>query len=112
MTRTGGRVDVLIGAKRVERLVPNVETTGVALDEDDMAQRDASGRLPAEYPGWLIDVPDTRTAESVSRPPLGNAVSYAAGPRIRDLPIRLEPSPEGMHSHDTQHLHAGASRLC
>lgn len=49
---------VLIGAKRVDQLMENVQATEIALDDDDMAQLDAVSRLPIEYPGWLLNGSD------------------------------------------------------
>lgn len=45
---------VLIGAKRVDQLMENVQATKIALDDDDMAKLDAVSKLPVEYPGWSL----------------------------------------------------------
>ncbi|MBB4003664.1 aldo/keto reductase [Aurantimonas endophytica] len=53
---------VIIGAKRVEQLVENVQSTEIALDDDDMAELDAVSRLPIEYPGWSLNASRDRSA--------------------------------------------------
>lgn len=45
---------VIIGAKRIDQLQENVQSTEIALDADDMARLDAVSRLPIEYPGWSL----------------------------------------------------------
>jgi len=49
---------VIIGAKRIDQLRENVQSTEIALDADDLAQLDALSRLPIEYPGWSLPAPD------------------------------------------------------
>lgn len=49
---------VIIGARRVEQLSENVQAAAVTLDDDDLAGLDAISRLPAEYPGWLLNAAD------------------------------------------------------
>ena len=51
---------VIIGAKRVDQLVENVQATEIELDADDMAALDEVSQLPVEYPGWLLDRPTDR----------------------------------------------------
>jgi len=46
---------VIVGAKRVEQLTDNIAATEVVLDADDLATLDAVTRLPAEYPGWMLE---------------------------------------------------------
>ncbi len=46
---------VVVGAKRVEQLTNNIGATATALDADDLAALDAVTRLPAEYPGWMLE---------------------------------------------------------
>ena len=46
---------VIVGAKRVDQLADNIAATRVALDADDLAKLDAVTRLPAEYPGWMLE---------------------------------------------------------
>ncbi len=46
---------VIIGAKRVEQLQDNIGATKVTLNEDDLAALNAVTKLPAEYPGWMLE---------------------------------------------------------
>lgn len=46
---------VIIGAKRAEQLTDNIAATSLALTADDLAKIDEVSRLPAEYPGWMLD---------------------------------------------------------
>ncbi|WP_242416881.1 aldo/keto reductase [Sphingomonas panni] len=46
---------VIVGAKRVEQLADNIAATQVSLDADDLAALDAVTKLPAEYPGWMLE---------------------------------------------------------
>lgn len=46
---------VIVGAKRVEQLSDNIAATRVVLDADDLATLDGVTRLPAEYPGWMLE---------------------------------------------------------
>ncbi|WP_019994378.1 aldo/keto reductase [Aureimonas ureilytica] len=46
---------VIIGAKRPEQLADNIAATKVELDAGDLAKLDAVSRLPAEYPGWMLE---------------------------------------------------------
>jgi len=46
---------VIVGAKRVDQLQDNINATGVSLSGEDLAALDAVTKLPAEYPGWMIE---------------------------------------------------------
>ncbi len=46
---------VIVGAKRVEQLTDNIAATEVELAADDLAALDAVTKLPAEYPGWMLE---------------------------------------------------------
>lgn len=46
---------VIVGAKRVEQLADNIGATTITLDAEDLAALDAVTRLPAEYPGWMLE---------------------------------------------------------
>ena len=46
---------VLIGARRPEQLAENLGAVEVALTDEERARLDELSRLPAEYPGWMID---------------------------------------------------------
>lgn len=46
---------VIVGAKRPEQLADNIGAVEVTLSSDDLAALDAVTKLPAEYPGWMIE---------------------------------------------------------
>ena len=46
---------VILGAKRVDQLQDNVGAAEVSLSTEDLAALDAVTRLPAEYPGWMLE---------------------------------------------------------
>ena len=46
---------VIVGAKRVDQLQDNIGATGVSLSDDDLARLDEVTKLPAEYPGWMLE---------------------------------------------------------
>jgi aryl-alcohol dehydrogenase-like predicted oxidoreductase len=46
---------VIIGAKRPDQLADNLAAPQVALSSDELRQLDEISRLPAEYPGWMLD---------------------------------------------------------
>ncbi|MCK0196634.1 aldo/keto reductase [Ancylobacter sp. 6x-1] len=46
---------VIIGAKRADQLADNIAATQVSLDADELLALDAATRLPAEYPGWMLE---------------------------------------------------------
>lgn len=46
---------VIIGAKRPEQLTDNIAATDVRLSPEELQQIDAVSRLPAEYPGWMLE---------------------------------------------------------
>ena len=46
---------VIVGAKRAEQLADNIGATAVRLTADDLTSLDAVSRLPAEYPGWMME---------------------------------------------------------
>ena len=46
---------VIIGAKRVEQLQDNIGATRVTLTQADLAALDIVTKLPAEYPGWMLE---------------------------------------------------------
>ena len=45
---------VIIGAKRVEQLEDNLGAVDVKLTDEELKTLDEVGRLPAEYPGWML----------------------------------------------------------
>lgn len=46
---------VIIGAKRADQLHDNIAATGVQLTPEDLAAFDVVTKLPAEYPGWMLE---------------------------------------------------------
>ncbi|MGV2495386.1 aldo/keto reductase [Pelagerythrobacter aerophilus] len=46
---------VIVGAKRVDQLTDNIAATKVHLDADELATLEDLSRLPAEYPGWMLE---------------------------------------------------------
>ena len=46
---------VILGAKRLDQLQDNIGAASVALSSEDLAALDAASRLPAEYPGWMLE---------------------------------------------------------
>ena len=46
---------VIIGARRPEQLAENLGAVEVELTDEERARLDELSRLPAEYPGWMID---------------------------------------------------------
>lgn len=46
---------VIAGAKRIEQLQDNIRSTEVVLSAEDLAALDRVTKLPAEYPGWMLE---------------------------------------------------------
>ena len=46
---------VIVGARRPEQLADNLAATRVTLSAAELEQLDAVSRLPAEYPGWMLE---------------------------------------------------------
>ncbi|RZL92527.1 MAG: aldo/keto reductase [Variovorax sp.] len=46
---------VIVGAKRPDQLADNMAATKVVLSPAELSQLDAASRLPAEYPGWMLE---------------------------------------------------------
>jgi aryl-alcohol dehydrogenase-like predicted oxidoreductase len=46
---------VIVGAKHPDQLVDNLAATQVMLSAGELAQLDGVSRLPAEYPGWMLE---------------------------------------------------------
>ncbi|MEP6723844.1 MAG: aldo/keto reductase, partial [Variovorax sp.] len=46
---------VIVGAKRPEQLADNMAATRVVLGAPELQQLDDASRLPAEYPGWMLE---------------------------------------------------------
>jgi aryl-alcohol dehydrogenase-like predicted oxidoreductase len=55
---------VLVGAKRMDQLEDNLEAANIAFTEDELAAITQVSKLPAEYPGWMVDMwSQTRTGQ-------------------------------------------------
>ncbi|WP_203142765.1 aldo/keto reductase [Marinobacter mangrovi] len=46
---------VIVGAKRVDQLQDNIRAAQVRFSDDELAALDDVSRLPAEYPGWMLE---------------------------------------------------------
>ncbi|MEO5732952.1 MAG: aldo/keto reductase [Rubrivivax sp.] len=46
---------VIVGAKRPEQLAENLACVDLQLSADDLSALDEASRLPAEYPGWMLE---------------------------------------------------------
>ena len=46
---------VIVGARRPEQLADNIGATSLVLSAVELQQIDESRRLPAEYPGWMLE---------------------------------------------------------
>ena len=46
---------VIIGANKMEQLEDNLASINVMLSTEDLERLDEVSRLPAEYPGWMLD---------------------------------------------------------
>lgn len=46
---------VILGAKRMDQLQDNLAAAALRLTAEDLATLDAVSRLPAEYPGWMLE---------------------------------------------------------
>ncbi|GJG88804.1 aldo/keto reductase [Gemmatimonadetes bacterium T265] len=47
---------VILGAKRVDQLDDNLGAVDVSFTDDELRTLDAVSRLPAEYPGWMLEM--------------------------------------------------------
>ena len=56
---------VILGAKRVDQLTDTLGSTEIALSSDELALLDSLTRLPAEYPGWMIERQGAYRAEQL-----------------------------------------------
>lgn len=45
---------VIVGAKRVDQLMDNIQAAGIRLSEGELTALDDVSRLPEEYPGWML----------------------------------------------------------
>lgn len=50
-----GITSTIIGAKNVDQLKDNVNSTNVVLSEEDLTRINEVSALPKEYPGWMVE---------------------------------------------------------
>lgn len=50
-----GVTSTIIGAKTVEQLNDNIQSTEIVLSADDLKRIDEISALPKEYPGWMVE---------------------------------------------------------
>ncbi len=62
---------VIIGAKRMDQLTDNIAACDVSLTADELAQLGDASDLPAEYPGWMLQMQGSYRAGSVQKPRVG-----------------------------------------
>ncbi len=62
---------VIVGAKRKDQLDDNLAATKVVLNADELAALDVASKLPAEYPGWMLDLQGTYRDGVLKQPPRG-----------------------------------------
>jgi len=46
---------IIIGAKNLEQLNDNIESTSVTLNSEELKKLDEISKLPEEYPGWMVE---------------------------------------------------------
>ncbi len=66
---------VIIGTKRIEQLNDNLGATDILFSEEELLSLNEVSKLPAEYPGWMLEswsrarvkqIEDSRTRGIVS----------------------------------------------
>lgn len=62
---------VIVGAKRQDQLDDNLGATKVVLSAEELATLDAVSKLPAEYPGWMLDLQSAYRDGALKQPPRG-----------------------------------------
>jgi aryl-alcohol dehydrogenase-like predicted oxidoreductase len=50
-----GITSTIIGAKNIDQLNANIQSTALELTADDLKKLDALSALPREYPGWMVE---------------------------------------------------------
>ena len=50
-----GITSTIIGAKNLDQLKANIESTNLNLTQDDLSKIDAISPLPKQYPGWMVE---------------------------------------------------------
>lgn len=46
---------VIVGAKRIDQLKDNIQAAQIRFSDDELSALDEVSRLPAEYPGWMLE---------------------------------------------------------
>ena len=62
---------VIVGAKRIEQLADNIAATEIDLTAEEWTRLDEASRLPAEYPGWMLERQGTYRADQLNQPRRG-----------------------------------------
>ncbi|KPL86220.1 aldo/keto reductase [Herpetosiphon geysericola] len=57
---------VILGAKRLEQLNDNLGASEIELDSADLDLLDQASRLPAEYPGWMLQMWSQNRADQLA----------------------------------------------
>jgi aryl-alcohol dehydrogenase-like predicted oxidoreductase len=60
-------MSAIIGAKSVEQLDDNLAAVDIELTPDEMSRLDEVSKLPAEYPGWMIERQSAASSERVGK---------------------------------------------
>jgi aryl-alcohol dehydrogenase-like predicted oxidoreductase len=47
---------IIIGVKTMEQLHDNIAAGGIRLSQDELSALNEVSRLPAEYPGWMLEL--------------------------------------------------------
>jgi len=55
MLNKQGVTSIIIGAKRKEQLIDNIDSTKLSLSDNEMKQLDAISVLSPEYPAWMVE---------------------------------------------------------
>jgi aryl-alcohol dehydrogenase-like predicted oxidoreductase len=63
---------VIVGAKRKEQLEDNLGAAKVVLSADELATLEAVSKLPAEYPGWMLELQGTYRDGAFKQPARGS----------------------------------------
>jgi aryl-alcohol dehydrogenase-like predicted oxidoreductase len=50
-----GVTSIIIGAKRIDQLIDNIECTALKLSNEELAELEAISALTAEYPAWMVN---------------------------------------------------------
>jgi aryl-alcohol dehydrogenase-like predicted oxidoreductase len=50
-----GVTSIIIGAKRIDQLIDNIECTNLKLSDEELGELEAVSALAAEYPAWMVN---------------------------------------------------------